>query len=145
MFPGRTGSYEHEQFSFLGYTFRPRLANNKHGRWFVSFLPAAADGALKAFRSKVRRWRLHRWNSADLRNLAEQVNPVVRGWINYYGRFYRSQLRATLDHLNNYLLRWAKGKFKRLRGRTTRARNWLKTVARRDPNLFVHWSWGALA
>jgi RNA-directed DNA polymerase len=139
----RAGSHEHEQFTFLGYTFRPRLAKSKHGIWFVSFSPAAANEALKAFRSKIRRWRLHLWVDADLRDLAEYINPIVRGWINYYGRFYRSTLEATLEHLNTYLLRWAKGKYKRFRRRTTRTRNWLKTVAARDPDLFVHWTWGA--
>lgn len=140
----RTGSYEHEQFTFLGYTFRPRLARSKHGKWFVSFLPAVSNEALTSIRQRVRRWRLHRWVTTDLRNLAEEVNPVVRGWINYYGRFYRTKLRPALDHINAYLLRWVMGKFKRFRRRTTRARQWLKNVARREPTLFVHWSWGAM-
>jgi RNA-directed DNA polymerase len=140
----RDRSAEHEQFSFLGYTFRPRLAKDKDGVGFVNFLPAASDEALKAFRGKVRRWRLHRWVTADLRHLAEEINPVVRGWVNYYGRFYRSKLTPTLRHINEYLLRWAKGKFRRFRRRTTRTRTWLKTVSRRDPALFVHWEWGAV-
>lgn len=139
----RTGSAEHEQFSFLGFTFRPRLAKSKDGIGFVSFSPAVAEDALKAIRRKIRRWRLHRWVTADLRTLAEEVNPVVRGWVNYYGRFYRSKLAPTLRHINEYLLRWAKGKFKRLRRHQTRARTWLETVAKREPTLFVHWGWGA--
>jgi RNA-directed DNA polymerase len=140
----RTGSYEHEQFTFLGYTFRPRLARNKRGKGFVSFLPAVSNEALTSIRQRVRRWRLHRWVTTDLRNLAKEVNPVVGGWINYYGRFYRTKLRPALDHINAYLLRWVMGKFKRFRRRTTRARQWLKNVARREPTLFVHWSWGAM-
>ena len=138
----RTGSYEHEQFSFLGYTFRPRFAKNKHGVWFVSFLPAASDEALKAIRHTIRRWRLHLWSATDLAGLAEVVNPVVRGWISYYGRFYRSKLYPTLRHINDYLIRWAKGKYKRLRARTTRTRNWLISVAERVRSLFVHWQLG---
>jgi RNA-directed DNA polymerase len=94
----RTGSAEHEQFDFLGFTFAGRTAKNKHGGTFVSFSPAASNVALKAFRHKVRRWRLHRWVSADLRLLAEEINPVVRGWVNYYGRFFRTRLIPTLAH-----------------------------------------------
>ena len=138
----RTGSAEHERFDFLGFTFAPRAATNKAGGTFVSFSPAASNVALKAFRQKIRRWRLHRWVSADLRDLADEINPVVRGWVNYYGRFYRSKLFPTLSHINGYLVRWAKGKYKLLRRRHARAHKWLLAVAAREPALFVHWQPG---
>jgi RNA-directed DNA polymerase len=138
----RTASAEHERFDFLGFTFAPRAATNKTGETFVSFSPAASNVALKAFRQKIRRWRLHRWNSADLRDLADEINPVVRGWVNYYGRFYRSRLFPTLSHINEYLIRWAKEKYKRLRRRHARAHKWLLGVAAREPNLFAHWQPG---
>jgi RNA-directed DNA polymerase len=138
----RTGSAEHEQFDFLGFTFAGRTAKNNHGGTFVSFSPAASNVALKAFRHKVRRWRLHRWVSADLRLLAEEINPVVRGWVNYYGRFFRTRLIPTLAHINGYLIRWAMGKYKRLRRHRARTRAWLRTVAARAPRLFVHWQPG---
>ena len=138
----RTGSSEHERFDFLGFTFAPRAATNKTGGTFVSFSPAASNVALKAFRQKIRKWRLHRWNSADLRDLADEINPVVRGWVNYYGRFYRSRLFPTLSHINEYLIRWAKEKYKRLRRRHARAHKWLLGVAAREPNLFAHWQPG---
>jgi len=139
----RRSSAEQERFDFLGFTFAPRSATNKLGETFVSFSPAASNVALKAFRHKIRRWRLHRWVSADLRDLAEMINPVVRGWVNYYGRFYRTKLFPTLSHINGYLIRWAKGKYKRLRRRQARAHRWLIAVATREPELFVHWQQGA--
>lgn len=139
----RRSSAEQERFDFLGFTFAPRSATNKLGETFVSFSPAASNVALKAFRHKIRRWRLHRWVSADLRDLAEMINPVVRGWVNYYGRFYRTKLFPTLSHINGYLIRWAKGKYKRLRRRHARAHRWLISVATREPALFVHWQQGA--
>jgi RNA-directed DNA polymerase len=138
----RRGSFEHERFDFLGFTFAPRAATNKHGDTFVSFSPAASNVALKEIRRKIRRWRLHRWVSADLRDLAEEINPVVRGWVNYYGRFYRTRLIPTLAHINGYLVRWAQGKYKRLRGRQARTRAWLRAVHSREPQLFVHWQPG---
>lgn len=138
----RKGSAEHERFSFLGFTFAGRAATSKLGGTFVSFSPAASNEALKAFRHKIRRWRLHRWSSADLGDLAEEINPVVRGWVNYYGRFYRQRLFPTLAHINEYLIRWAMEKYKRFRRRRARTRAWLRTVATREPALFVHWQPG---
>ena len=126
----RTGSHEHEQFTFLGYTFRPRLARNRAGEKFVSFIPAVSDDAAKAIRRTIKRWRLHLWSGQDLADLAQEINPTVRGWINYYGRFYRTELILTLKRINDYLVRWAMRKYKRLRARPhARTGSW-----RRSPN-----------
>lgn len=138
----RTGSYEHERFDFLGYTFRPRLSKSRHGQFFVSFSPAVSDDSAKAIRWEIRRWRLHLRSDKSLSDLARAINPIVRGWINYYGRFYKSMLYPTLKRINEYLVRWARKKYKRLRAHDARARRWLQTVARREPNLFAHWQLG---
>ena len=97
----RTGSHEHEQFTFLGYTFRPRLARSTAGENFVSFLPAVSDDAAKRMRRTVKRWRLHLWSGLTLADLAQAINSKVRGWINYYGRFYRTELIQTLKLINH--------------------------------------------
>jgi RNA-directed DNA polymerase len=136
----RSGSHEHESFDFLGYTFRARRAKSKDGRFFISFLPAVSDTAAKAVRQQIRRWRLHLWTSNGLRDIAAFVNPIVRGWINYYGRFYRSRLVSTvLRQINEYLIRWAMRKYKRLRHSRRRAVMLLARIARSNPDLFVHW------
>ena len=137
----RGGSHEHERFTFLGYTFGPRLAAGAHGH-FVSFSPAVSNPATKAIRAKIRAWRLHQRSESSLSQLAEAINSIVTGWVTYYGRFYRSRLYPSLRHINDYLLRWAMQKYKRLHNRTTRARAWLKTIAGRQPELFVHWRLG---
>lgn len=139
----RKRSHEHEQFTFLGYTFGPRLADGAHSH-FVSFSPAVSNRAAKAIRAKIRDWRLHQRSESSLSQLADTVNSIVTGWVTYYGRFYRSRLYPSLRHINDYLLRWAMQKYKRLRNRTTRARAWLKTIAGRQPQLFVHWRLGVL-
>jgi RNA-directed DNA polymerase len=139
----RTGSHEHERFNFLGYTFRPRLAKNRYGRFFVGFVPAVSDDAAKAIGRDIRRWRLHRRSDTTIGALADEINPVVRGWVNYYGRFYRSKLHALLRRINEYLVRWAMRKYKRLRRRPVRAWKWLVNVVRRDPQLFAHWTIGS--
>jgi RNA-directed DNA polymerase len=138
----RTGSHEHERFDFLGYTFRPRLSVNKAGEPFVSFSPAVSRDAQQAMGRTVRAWRINRRSDRTLEEFAAIVNPVVRGWINYYGRFYRSALRPVLRRINTYLLRWAMNKYKRLRNRPRKARQWLVAVYRRQPNLFEHWRGG---
>lgn len=138
----RNGSYEHERFDFLGYTFRPRLSRSKHGKYFVGFLPALSGDAGTAMRRELRSWRLHRRSDKSLTDLARMFNAIVQGWINYYGRFYPSMLYPTLRHINTYLVRWAMGKYKRLRRRHRRARQFLADVARREPELFAHWRLG---
>jgi RNA-directed DNA polymerase len=135
----RPGSYEHEQFSFLGYTFRPRWAKNRQGKSFVGFLPAVSNDAAKEIRRKIKRWRLHLRSGQSLKDLADQINPIVRGWVNFYGRFYPSQLYPTLQRINDYLRRWATRKYKRLRTSKRRGYAWLEGVARRSPTLFAHW------
>ena len=75
----------------------------------------------------------------DLSSIAEEINPQVRGWANYYGRFYRSELGFLAWRINEHLARWAMHKFKRFRKKNLRAMEWLQRVYRRNPKLFVHW------
>jgi RNA-directed DNA polymerase len=139
----RRGSHEHESFDFLGYTFRPRLSRGKSGGQFVNFLPAVSDDARKRIGREIRRWRLHVRSGTTLTGLARSINVVVRGWIGYYGRFYRSELARLLRRINGYLVRWAMRKYKRLRRRPAPARRLLAEVYRREPSLFAHWRIGA--
>jgi RNA-directed DNA polymerase len=139
----RNGQHEHIQFDFLGYTFRPRRAKNYRGKPFVSFLPGVSNKAGKAIRATIRDWRLAATrNNQSLEDLAQRVNPSVRGWVDYYGRFYRSALTPVLRHLERALIRWVRRKYKRFRGHATNAAHWLGRVARRDPHLFVLWQIG---
>jgi RNA-directed DNA polymerase len=135
----RRGSQEHESFDFLGYTFRPRLSKSKHGKHFVNFSPAVSRPAKQAMGKAIRSWHLPRRSDKTLDDLAAMFNPIIRGWINYYGRFYRSGLYPLLRHINWGLVRWAMRKFKGLRGHKHRAQRWLVGVARRQPDLFAHW------
>jgi RNA-directed DNA polymerase len=135
----RRGSHEHEQFEFLGYAFRPRLAVNKSGGLFTSFCPAVSDAAAKAIRRQIKRWRLHLRSAHTLHDLARAINPIVRGWLGYYGRFYRSRLAESLRHIDEYLVRWAMRKHKRLRGKPRRTWDLLHAIKRRQPALFAHW------
>jgi RNA-directed DNA polymerase len=139
----RRGKYECIAFDFLGYTFQPRRAKNRYGKFFVSFLPAISVKAAKAIRETIRKWRLAATrNNQSLEDLARLINPVVRGWMNYYGRYYRSKCVLVLRQINRVLAAWARRKYKRFRRRERESMYWLGRVARRDPNLFVLWQLG---
>jgi RNA-directed DNA polymerase len=139
----RPGDYEHVRFDFLGYTFQPRRAKNRRGKFFVSFLPAISTKAAKAIRKKIREWHMASTrNNQQLEDLARHVNPFVRGWMNYYGRFYRSGCVQVLRHLNEALAAWVRRKFTRFRKRERASMHWLGRVARRERTLFVHWQLG---
>ena len=135
----RRREYPEQRFDFLGYTFRPRRAKNCRGRFFVGFNPAISNKATKSICDAMRQWKLHRRTDKSLDELAQMVNPVLRGWINYYGHFRKSALYRTFQHLNNILARWASRKYKRLRGHKRRAFLWMQGVVRRQPRLFAHW------
>jgi RNA-directed DNA polymerase len=137
----RRGDYAHTSFTFLGYTFRPRLAWNSRARKrFTGFLPAISKDALNKISREVRRWRMHRRTDLSLDELARRINPLVRGWMNYYGRHYRTELYHLLQRINTYLMRWARKKYKRLHA-FRRADAWWNGVTERDPRLFAHWAW----
>ncbi len=136
----RSGEWQWQSFDFLGYTFRPRSARSHGGEFFTSFSPAVSQKAATLMRQTIRReWKLRQKTFLALDELARWLNPIIRGWIGYYGRFRKSALHPVLDHINTALIGWAMRKLKRLRGRRTRAALWLKRVASREPNLFVHW------
>ena len=139
----RRTSEDVQRFDFLGYTFRPRLAKNRHGKLFVSFLPAMSDKAAKAVKQTIRGWRLAATrNNQTLEDLARLMNPYVQGWMNYYGRFYRSECVYVLRYLNEVLVRWAMRKHKRFRRRERSAAHWLGNIASRDGNLLALWRLG---
>jgi RNA-directed DNA polymerase len=137
----RRFDYESSSFTFLGYTFRPRKAPTRDGKsMFTAFLPAISKDALKDKGQTVRRWRLHLRTTRNLAELAEWMNPIIRGWMQYYGKFYRTEMDGLLRRINTYLVRWARRKFKRLRA-FKKAKSWWNRLQRREPNLFAHWAW----
>ena len=134
----RRSDFPVQSFDFLGFTFRARKTvwnghTHAHG-----FMPAASPTALKAISRTIRRWTLHHRSDKSLQDLADMYNPCIRGWISYYGHFYKTQLRPTLKRIDLYVIRWARRKFKRLRRKTRGARDWLDRLCRVNPTLFAH-------
>ena len=137
----RGGGSPHESFDFLGYTFRPREAKNRWGVDFVSFLPGISGKAEKRICETVGSWRIGRRTERSLEEIASEYNSIIRGWINYYGQYYKTAMRPVLQHLNRRLVRWAQRKYRRYRHQR-RATYWLRGIARRQPGLFAHWAFG---
>ena len=135
----RRAAYEHTGFTFLGFTFRQRGARGKWGL-FSGFQPAISKDALKRIGAVVRSGRLHHRMGTNFADLARWVNPVIRGWMQYYGAFYRSALAPLLGRINAYLVRWIRKKYKRLRGKKKALQRW-REITERFPRLFAHWQW----
>ncbi len=133
------GDEETTSFDFLGYTYRPRRSKNRHGKFFVNFTPGASQKACKAMKETTRSWKLRMRSDKTLQDLANMYNPVVRGWINYYGGYYKSALYPVLRHLNQTLMKWACRTIKRFRRHRRQAKHWLGQIAKQQPNLFAHW------
>ena len=135
----RREEYPNTKFDFLGYSFRARRSKNRWGKFFVNFTPGVSNTATKAIRQEIRHWqlrcRIDRW----IDDLARMFNPIIRGWMNYYGRYYKSALYPTLRYLDTCLAHWAMAKYKRLRRHRRRAAQWVAKAVSRDPTLFAHW------
>jgi RNA-directed DNA polymerase len=137
----RRGGHDNISFDFLGYTFRARAAVNKRTNTeFSSFAPAISRDKLVDKGREVRSWRIHRHVNDDLADLAERINPIVRGWMTYWGHFHRAHMYGLLQRINAYLMRWARKKYRRLRSRK-RLQVWWADLVARAPNLFAHWAW----
>jgi RNA-directed DNA polymerase len=136
----RRQDYNQVSFTFCGFTFRPREAyDRKRKQAFTGFMPAVAPEKLTDMSRKAASWRLHRRTTLTLDDLAEDVNPVLRGWLNYFTTFYPSAVIPIGKRMDRHLKRWARRKYKRLERSDKRARAWLKGVRKRSPGLFAHW------
>ena len=138
----RKGNHEHYKFDFLGYTFRPRHAKSKQGKRFVSFLPAISTKASKRIGEIMRSWWRTSRTDKSLNELAQMINPYLQGWINYYGKFYKTGLYKLLFRLNLRFTIWVTRKFKRFKCHMRRAKYWLGEICKSNPNLFAHWRFG---
>jgi RNA-directed DNA polymerase len=137
-------TYDNIQFDFLGYTFRPRSMRDKKGERLTTFAPAISNASKKKMWETVRKWDKGRWIQIKLEEVAVEINPVIQGWINYYGKHNPTELRKALRSINVKLTRWVRDKFKGFRNRKTRAIYRLGDMAVASPELFAHWKYGVM-
>jgi RNA-directed DNA polymerase len=139
----RKGTYQSVKFDFLGYCFRPRrVMSSRDGKLFCGFNPAVSPSALKAMRTTIRELNVRRRTDLSLDDLARRLNPLLRGWIEYYGRYAPSALYPLLRYVNQMLRAWVMRKFKRFAAHEIRAGRFLESLARDQADLFVHWRLG---
>ncbi|MCK5758593.1 MAG: group II intron reverse transcriptase/maturase [Clostridiales bacterium] len=140
----RKGSYPVIEFTFLGYTYRPRKAKGKSGKEFTSFLPAISNKAKKRIRQEIKGWRLIWMTNMEIEQIAEKYNPVIRGWLNYYGKYGRKELARVMESVNQHLSNWIRRKYKGCRHKPAKARSLLRKIAQEKPDIFAHWKVGIL-
>jgi len=132
------------EFTFLGYTYRPRKAKGKNGKEFTSFLPAISNKAKKYIRQKIKEWRLLWMTNKELIDIAEKYNPVIRGWLNYYGKYGKNELTKVLENINLHLCFWIRRKYKKYKYKPYQARKYLRLLSMKSKFLFAHWKVGIL-
>lgn len=140
----RKGKYENTKFDFLGYTLRARLIKGPNKGMFIGFNAAVSSKAVKVMRQTTRKLGLRQRTDLEITDLSKWFNPILRGWKEYYGKFYPLALKPVYSHLNNTLKRWAMCKYKGLRRHKIRAARFIEGIAKRHPKLFVHWELGIL-
>ena len=137
----RTKTYPITEFDFLGYTFKEVYIKCRDGKIRNNFVASVSKKSCKSFREKIRSMEIHKKTGCKINMIAEELNPTIRGWINYFGKFNASAIKYSLDCVDRRLIKWAMCKYKRFRGRRRLAENWLFQVKKREPALFAHWKY----
>ena len=136
----RTKDEDLTEFDFLGYTFKAVHIMCRDGKTRLNFIASVSKTSAKAFRDKIKMLEIHKKTGCKIDMIAEILNPMLRGWINYFGKFNPSAMRYTLQCIERRIVKWAMCKYKRFRGHRRRAEKWLECVRKREPKLFAHWS-----
>jgi RNA-directed DNA polymerase len=140
----RKCNHTNTEFTFLGYTYRPRKAEGQNGKEFTSFLPAISNKAKNHIRQEIKGWHLLWMTNMELEQIAEKYNPVIRGWLNYYGKFGRAKLSKVIDGVNQHLHFWIRRKYKKYKHKPLQSRLLLRKIAIEKGDLFAHWKVGIL-
>ena len=139
----RKKEYPNKTFDFLGYTFRARRCkNSERGNLFDGFTPAVSKEALKSMRARIKQMRMRQRTDLSLEDIARWFNPILRGWLNYYGCYTQTAMRPVWRYFNMSLVAWARKKYRRLNRSKIKAGLFLANIAAKEPNLFVHWQNG---
>ena len=133
------------EFDFLGYTFMPRQAENRIRKVsFTNFLPAVSRKSMRSMREKMDKRQTLKTAGCQIEDIAAEINPVVKGWINYYGKFYKTKLKDFMRAINLRIVKWVRSKYLKVRPSVLKGLRWLKSISRKQPKLFAHWAYGAL-
>lgn len=137
----RQRDYPITEFDFLGYTFKAMRIKCRDGKIRNNFICYVSKKSAKSFRDKIKMLEIHKRTGSTIQMISEVLNPLIRGWMNYFGRYNPSAMKYTLQVIERRIVKWAMSKYKHLRGRRKRAEKWLSQVRQREPRLFAHWAY----
>lgn len=140
----RTKEYPVTEFDFLGYTFKGVYIKRRDGKRCVNFIASVSKKSCKSFRDKIKSLEVHKSTGCNLNIIAEKLNPLIRGWINYFGKYNASAMKYSLDCIDRRLVKWAMCKYKRFRKHRRMAEKWLNEIKKRESELFAHWKFRSL-
>lgn len=138
----RKGDYPITEFEFLGYTYKAMYIKCRDGKMRNNFICYVSKQSGKAFRDKIKALEIHKRTGSTIQMISEMLNPLIRGWMNYFSKYNPSAMKYTLMIIERRIVIWAMSKYKHLRGRRKRAEKWLSQVKEREPRLFAHWNLG---
>jgi hypothetical protein len=124
-------------FTFLGYDFKVRTLRNYKGELYRKCMPGASNKAMRRITQTIKDWKIHRSTADSAEVFAKRHNATLRGWIDYYGKFwYRNFSYRLWNAFQSRLVKWAKAKY---RISTRKAERKLALLRREKPDLFAHW------
>ena len=139
----RQESFETVKFDFLGYSFQPRSTKSKQtGKLFLGFDCAISISSKKRIADKLEELEIDRLNFRSIVGVALYLEPLIRGWINYYGKFRITELNPIFLLLRQRLVWWARKRYKRYKTNMNKAYRWMDRVKKQFPNLFYQWRYG---
>jgi len=138
----RRSNFKTVKFDFLGFSFQPRPATNKEGTLFLSYDCAISRKSEVKIGDVLRKSNFHLWTGSDITRIAQEFNPQLRGWLNYYGKFRKYNLNRIFGVFNWRLIKWAVKKYKRFKGSMRKAGRWIRQLATDYPYIFIHWQHG---
>ncbi len=139
----RVGTYENVSFDFLGYTFQPRTTKSKKdNKLFLGFDCSISKGSKKRIIARLREFDIAHLTFKSIVGIAQHLNPYIRGWVNYYGKFRGSEMNSIFQILRRRLVFWARNRYKRYKTSLNRAYKWMERVQKQFPYLFYHWQIG---
>ncbi len=132
---GRSVEKYPKRYDFLGFSIQPSGVSTKMG---VMAMPGTfvSIKSKKSILLKMKEWNIHKWRK-PIEEIAKELNPRIRGIINYYHRFENKSMRRVWHQLNIRLLKWIKWEKDMYK---YEALEWLKKKYKERPLLFAHWA-----
>jgi len=137
----RKGKHPLVKFDFLGYSFQPRSAfSTKTKKLFIGYDCAISISSRKRIADKLEELNVNKLTFKSIVGVAQYLNPMIRGWVHYYGKFKMYELTKVFRLLSKRLVWWARKRYKRYKTSIRKGYKWLAAVRDQYPTLFYHWN-----